>query len=1259
MHPFAALNDDLGYREWPVISSGRADDMPVVLECQNHPLVPANVLVNRVRVMLLRTDKLSMEAAFRAESKMSAPRGPPSSWAAIGLLEVEDGDYVFLRDQVEQGRATDKQQVAVHDVLAVAAAGSGIHDLVTLGAMKAATDALIGAGLDGLTDFERTESAKQIGNSRCFSLATTVEKPKKLSAPAAAGKPTPSNAQYNRMVSEVLNAGSKMVVNILKTLPLEMQKATEGNRDVVNHPTAGCFDNYMAPNVQLNISSSAGGSKELKDDLGQFGEAHYDSSDHPAYMTVLLALPAGQTSNDAGYFHLLHLGVYTKLVPYRGLVFSGRRKHVGTPPEHTLSTGALGKKEFRINAVFYPSKISVNGQGRYSMGSTFKKQDDTKPKRRTNDPDHNILFTTPEMLNVENETLAASSTNRSTYASQGHTIMDTEAMANFYGRSSIQWLAYLLRQATPDLQFSIDEDLICQSITYRNSKGVREPLKRWECAPDAHRVREARVRASRQFEIFAAKTKRFIPSVAGAGGGGKGTTAVGRANVGEKERVVSSGASHRASKGKGAGYRNHRTRKSADRPDDSDIEDWEAGAGDDEEGRQNVTRSEHTGSSMGGGDGDQRMDCNGGPMLEGWSTVDDEGSDGYNNGITSHQPIDSAPASDVQVDEDFKSTKDGDPRFRILERLNVRTLETEMIALEKEQQAHIRFDELHVHPPDMDQLRAAFAMLDTDPGSNFAPKLAKQLLEYASRCEDRIHRAHFSTRVERAQIMTASSRPWRWLELEMAGLAKSRRGELEADRRSRAPDWMDDMISVLQSGLADGRRTIVLDPSQYPRLSAFANSSYVFVNRHAPLRYVGEDEQDGLTNAVVDAIRAILPDWMGFSGADGRQDRCDRVRSWFVDALQHHLGSEFLTTDIAWTWYTSFKTGHVIRGDSIYRTYTPSRQLLVPFINALGQHPILDAATETGKSLARYKAMITGQTTAVSVSTQPHNAALEEFIDFIVLGWRVGTGEHNASISRIADAVMQRPEALMPIREWEHARLRSKSASGPYHASFIKSREGIFSALVWRGITEGSLFAREGRMQFSSVFDFQDAVDEMAHQHPEADISSVCIQQIHGRYIGSRSGSNAITLWRDVLELPSWETFAQSYPTFGECFHYFFQRTSSQDGKRRVEDIDTVSMFNVVADLAHAGICQGPTMEEVARYIVTVRGQSYKALCGFGLVDSTRDSMEETVKALSSVQEAIAGRLQWEMIQSMGLDVIGLEYALARFTEAQDTVVDT
>ena len=110
---------------------------------------------------------------------------------------------------------------------------------------------------------------------------------------------------------------------------------------------------------------------ELKEDLGQFSNAHFDSNDHPAYMTVMLSLPTGQHGGNTGYFHILQLGVYMKLKLYRGLVFSGHRKHVGTALAASGGSEDDGRTVFHINTVFYPTKYCVDGQGRYLMGPMY------------------------------------------------------------------------------------------------------------------------------------------------------------------------------------------------------------------------------------------------------------------------------------------------------------------------------------------------------------------------------------------------------------------------------------------------------------------------------------------------------------------------------------------------------------------------------------------------------------------------------------------------------------------------------------------------------------------------------------------------------------------------------------------------------------------------------------------------------------------------------------------------------------------------
>jgi hypothetical protein len=884
--------------------------------------------------------------------------------------------------------------------------------------------------------------------------------------------------------------------------------------------------------------------------------------------------------------------------------------------------------------------------------------------------------------------------------------MDTEANANFYGRAAIQWFAYLLRQADPDLDFSIDNTLICKSVTYRNSDGERESLRQWNCAPDAHRIRDARVTAARRFEKFASRACQFIPAVAGVSDGNNDEVVDNGRGKGRKRAAVQP-EEDTTSKYVEEGGRQSKIQKVADsvRPrtrslmvahqadqssseysddgsttgtsmDTATIDQSEGTGMEDEEveGTDDGSAADGVEGTTGGhemrGDGvveleGWEMRGDGGVELEGWeSAIDSEDSGGL--GRVNKQSDDDSEEDETAL-TNGRATKRGPTgkisdvqSFRILEQLTTSRIEAEYTALVKEMEAYREHgdkgDGTYSDSDDIEILRTTFSLLENDPTSAQAPRIAKHVLEQALRCEMKIQRLHLRTRAERAQIILSASRLWRWVEMDMADLARSRLAETDAARAQRTRDWMDDIISVLQSGLADGRRLIELDPLRYPRMSAFATSSYTFTNRHAPLRYAGEDQREGLAEAVVDSIRLIIPHWMGFNGPDGKLDRNDRVRSWFINALEQIFGTKFLTTDLAWNWFTSFRTGWVIRGDRIYRTYTPSRHLMEPFMLALKRHPMLDTETEIGRCFATYSALISGECVPVPlyrISSSPYDKRHVHFVEFIRTGYRVVTGQQVAGAGGLGDGMLQSPDTLLPIRESLYARIRSRSAAGPYHSSFIKTRQGIFSALVWRGITDNTVFARVGRMQFTGVLDLQDAIDELALRFPAADTTYVCLQHIHGRYIGSRKTTNAITLWNDVGDLPKWEEFCDTFPTFGDCFTYFFGRAGDGEARRRVEDIDTVSMYNVVCDLVYAGICQPPTVDEMARYISTVKGQSYRAIRFLGLVDYTKDPTTEAAHALGTVQGLVMAMMSWEEIQMLGLDIIGLEYALGRYMEAK------
>lgn len=111
----------------------------------------------------------------------------------------------------------------------------------------------------------------------------------------------------------------------------------------------------------------------LKVDLRQFGRPHFNSKDHPAYLTVMLSLPQISPLCHPEYFHIFQLGVYMELVLYRGVIFSGCQKHTGTTPTTSSNNKYIQQSNFCINLVYYPTKHCVDSTARYVFGSSAGK----------------------------------------------------------------------------------------------------------------------------------------------------------------------------------------------------------------------------------------------------------------------------------------------------------------------------------------------------------------------------------------------------------------------------------------------------------------------------------------------------------------------------------------------------------------------------------------------------------------------------------------------------------------------------------------------------------------------------------------------------------------------------------------------------------------------------------------------------------------------------------------------------------------------
>jgi hypothetical protein len=129
---------------------------------------------------------------------------------------------------------------------------------------------------------------------------------------------------------------------------------------------------------------------DMSTEMGQFGQknGHIDQKDDPGGESAMLSLVS--VPPDEGYepgrFHLLSMGLYIKLDPFKLMGFSGLRKHGGTPP---LSPPGKPPADsaYRIMVVMYPpaSMLSQSANHRAGFGSL---------------PDGKIFALAPEMTSI-------------------------------------------------------------------------------------------------------------------------------------------------------------------------------------------------------------------------------------------------------------------------------------------------------------------------------------------------------------------------------------------------------------------------------------------------------------------------------------------------------------------------------------------------------------------------------------------------------------------------------------------------------------------------------------------------------------------------------------------------------------------------------------------------------------------------------------------------------------------------------------------
>lgn len=551
-------------------------------------------------------------------------------------------------------------------------------------------------------------------------------------------------------------------------------------------------------------------------------------------------------------------------------------------------------------------------------------------------------------------------------------------------------------------------------------------------------------------------------------------------------------------------------------------------------------------------------------------------------------------------------------------------------------------DSTNIKGSEFENMRLLFSVLDNNPISPKAPKFAVSLQQQVLKCEADLGALQIHIRANRSQLMLACIRPWRWVDVDVANAVKERLVLGMDASHVRGWDWLDDMMSVAETALETRSQIIVFDPRTRKAFAAISDTPYTYRMRRVIV--YDDHNQDQKRSTILQIILESLPVWLGFGGHSSADDRENRMRAWFVEIVHQRLGSKFLTTDIAWKAFMHFKASRYIIDNNIYRSHCPGRPMLAAFEDSLCCHPVLIQGTEEHASLNQYKEKFYGNSLPVPymyATTDYVNDVFITFYRFIAFAYTTVAGRVKPETAE-EELVLQDPERHHPLREQSISRIRSRSCEGPYHPEFVRSTQGLFSAAVWRGLTYRTTFSQNTKMQFWDVGHILTTVRIHGSQARSLDSEEAstyyCRKDVYGTYISTRSMDQVQTFWERISQ-SAWPSFCETPHTFAQCSQFI----------RNVNVLDEFSLYELVCDMAYAGVCDAPNEEDVSQYIVRTNPLAYEQLREMGFVNYAADRLAETMGALKSVVRQFTSNSFAAAKGRIEMDLVGAEYALRTY----------
>jgi hypothetical protein len=250
------------------------------------------------------------------------------------------------------------------------------------------------------------------------------------------------------------------------------------------------------------------------------------------------------------------------------------------------------------------------------------------------------------------------------------------------------------------------------------------------------------------------------------------------------------------------------------------------------------------------------------------------------------------------------------------------------------------------------------------------------------------------------------------------------------------------------------------------------------------------------------------------------------------------------------------------------------------------------------------------------------------------------------SNNRTLRMIAKRPDFRLPFRQ--KAPTIEKALNTIYSdCDRLRTPEGFWNVLSFRGVTYGSPYAENNLQWFDSYDEWADYYARSNHSvkgNKQRYFLNVCAYGFNNKH---RMIENIKTYWDQRYR---WTSFLEGNPNVKETYKFLTQSHKKGDGGKKVfPNIGSLTALLVCGDLIELQILDMPLIEDWAELIHDVQKGATIGLQSLALLGESFTS-EEVVDAFTQLNAFLVQNLSKEDIELMGYSIVMLEHGLCKFT---------